>query len=66
VGVTRRLAAKLDAVAASDAVGAAQAAPALARQFAETLRELGGREVDVFAEVTRSLAWLRNSRQEAW
>jgi predicted DNA-binding transcriptional regulator YafY len=55
----RFLAAKMDAVAASDAVGAAQAAPALARQFAETLREMDGDQVDVLAEVARSLSWLR-------
>src|SRR5262249_27794357 len=61
----RVLAAKLDAVAASDSVGSAQAAPALAKQFTEALRQLDGGGIDVLAEVQRSLAWLRTG-EERW
>ena len=60
----RLLAAKLDAVGASDAVGAAQATPALVRQFSETLRELQGTNVDAAQDVARSLLWLRDWRRD--
>ena len=49
----------MDATAVSESVGSSQAAPGLARAFADTLREFGGdARVDI-GEIMRSLAWLR-------
>jgi hypothetical protein len=59
-GSLRVLARKLDAVGAASSVGAATATPALARQFAETLRELQFGESGVAVDdLLRQLAWLR-------
>jgi len=56
------LAAKLDALRASESAASAAAAPALVRQLAETLREVRGEQEDVTATVRRMLEPLVRGR----
>jgi hypothetical protein len=60
----RALAVKLDDVTVSDSVGAAQAAPALARQIAETIDAMAGEE-NLAAATRRSLAWIFEEARDA-
>jgi transcriptional regulator with XRE-family HTH domain len=53
------LAGKLDSVAISDTVGAAQAAPLLATRLAELVRSLEPEREDLAEQVAATLAWLR-------